>query len=593
METLEAIRFNITKENEVNQMLAHLNQEGYVVIADAIPSQEEIERFKDLFWNYIETTSNQTITRDDPISWNDVNGWPGNKSTGIISSPSFNHSSFMWNLRLLPRVKEAFSHIWKTNDLLVSFDAGNAFRPWKHNSQWVTEGSWWHVDQNALRGPSRQGRVCVQGLVSLYDATSETGGLCVIPRSHLIHQDICERSPSAKLMTDYVHISANDPLISSLSSGKDLSPVVVGCKAGDLILWDSRLIHCNSPSSQAPSKASSCSSSAAAVLPSEMDSRTMKPPSIMKDASMDGTLMKGRLERKAGSKDDEEDEILCGGLIPEKGKANRNGVVEDDYEFINEDDTYDVMMYSLESTPRSPTSAPSPRSPRIRTANPIKAVADDNVEELNNSALQAVQDVNLVCESPVKSSSVSSVPLTNRGSCFDLIRLVGYVCMLPKSLASPAVIRSRKNGYLYQVPTSHWPTQLIDLPFQAPTKVSSPLRSRRSYSRRRKSTKKAFRNSDTIIMGERDFFDEDSEEEEKDSQISWKNVPVEQMKLIGFSNWEIQLKKFRLTDFCRGFYVRVVSHRSPASPPSSPVRTSSSPPSPASIALMKDNAILA
>jgi hypothetical protein len=600
METLEAIRFNLRTENEVYDMLSHLDQEGYAVIANAVPTHEEIEQLKDLFWNCIETTSNQTITRDDPISWSDANGWPGNKSTGIISSPSFNHSSFMWNLRLLPRVKEAFSHIWKTNDLLVSFDAGNAFRPWKHNSQWVTEGSWWHIDQNALKGPSRQGRVCVQGLVSLFDATSETGGLCVIPRSHLLHQEICERSPSAKLMTDYVHIPVNDPLFASASSAdsstvsasaKDLVPVVVGCKAGDLILWDSRLIHCNSPSSLAPSKALSTTGclSSAAVTSSDVVSQTVRPPSILYDAGKETNSTRESRTGKTGSKDDEEEEIVIGGLIPEREK--RNGVVDDDYEFINEDDTYDFMMYSLESTPRSPVSASSPRSPRIRTVNPSTVVSANSEEQ--NKSTQSNRDLSLTCESRNNSSNAPPSSSTIVPS-FDLIRLVGYVCMLPKSFASPAVIRSRKNAYLYQVPTSHWPTQLIDLPFQVSNKVCSPLPSRRSYSRRRKSAKKAFRNSDTIVMGERDFFDEDSdEEEEEDSHLNWKDVPVEQMRLIGFSSWEIQLKKFRFTEFCRGFYVRVVSSRPSSALWSSPDRSPPSPHSPASVAMMKDHAVLA
>lgn len=116
------------------------------------------------------------------------------------------------------------------DDLIVSFDGGNAFRPWKINRSWSTKGGWWHVDQvcrfaypyvfclnasqNSLRGPHRCGRVCVQGLVTYYDATEDTGGLCVIPASHRAHDELCNRSASAKSLIDFVSVNAHDPILS-------------------------------------------------------------------------------------------------------------------------------------------------------------------------------------------------------------------------------------------------------------------------------------------------------------------------------------------------------------------------------------------
>jgi hypothetical protein len=129
---------------------------------------------------------------------------------GIISGPAFNHSDFCWGTRLLPGkccrfktaqhfqrtwhlprpwhllrrdlplcslfllcflrpnfvlqgVSDAFSLVFGGDrDLVVSFDGGNAFRPWRHNPSWKTKGGWWHVDQNSLKGEQRRGRVCVQ-----------------------------------------------------------------------------------------------------------------------------------------------------------------------------------------------------------------------------------------------------------------------------------------------------------------------------------------------------------------------------------------------------------------------------------------------
>jgi hypothetical protein len=54
----------------------------------------------------------------------------------------------------------------------------------------------------------------VQGLVTYYDATEDTGGLCVIPASHRAHDELCNRSASAKSLIDFVSVNAHDPILS-------------------------------------------------------------------------------------------------------------------------------------------------------------------------------------------------------------------------------------------------------------------------------------------------------------------------------------------------------------------------------------------
>jgi hypothetical protein len=138
-------------------------------------------------------------------------------------------------------VKTAFASIWSTEELLVSFDAGNAFRPWQIHPGWVTGRNWWHVDQNSTRGPERTGKVCVQGLITYYDVTENTGGLCVFPGSQLDHDALCRRSSSADTKRDFVYLETTDPI---LTDNKAIMPLA---KSGDLILWDSRVVHCNTP----------------------------------------------------------------------------------------------------------------------------------------------------------------------------------------------------------------------------------------------------------------------------------------------------------------------------------------------------------
>ena len=53
----------------------------------------------------------------------------------------------------------------------------------------------------------------MQGLVTYYNANADTGGLCVIPGSHLAHDDLCGRAASAKLKIDFVSVAADDPIL--------------------------------------------------------------------------------------------------------------------------------------------------------------------------------------------------------------------------------------------------------------------------------------------------------------------------------------------------------------------------------------------
>ena len=148
-----------------------------------------------------------------------------------------NHSKFCWNTRILPNIKKAFTKIWNTNELLVSYDAINVFRPYKWYPEWLTKSNWWHVDQHGLsRGYNR---ICVQGLVTYYDVTQETGGLCVIPKSHIYYKEISLRNDNINQIQDFVTIPMKDSLLQTYDG------ILIAAKAGDLILWDSRTIHCN------------------------------------------------------------------------------------------------------------------------------------------------------------------------------------------------------------------------------------------------------------------------------------------------------------------------------------------------------------
>lgn len=219
--------------------LAHLNEEGYAVVAD-VASASEIEHAKDLLWQFLEESVG--CQRSSPSTWTDERlERVGSVRNGILNSMGICQSTFMWYMRTLPKAHQVFEQIWGTSELLVSFDGANIFRPWHHGFR-KTMCGWWHVDQ----GRGKQGRQAVQGLVSLFPSDGHTGGLTVVPRTHLRHAEVVEDQQNPK--QDYCAVQPYSPVLQ-----EEMQRRLVCCRAGDLVLWDSRTVHANAPAPQEPS----------------------------------------------------------------------------------------------------------------------------------------------------------------------------------------------------------------------------------------------------------------------------------------------------------------------------------------------------
>ncbi|CAF4692371.1 unnamed protein product, partial [Rotaria sp. Silwood1] len=162
---------------------------------------------------------------------------PSFSSHGVISGHGIGQSDFLWSVRSNRQIKSVFARLWNTRELLVSFDGCGIFRDWRYNPTWKTNDGWEHVDQNPKKKPDR---CCVQGMVSLTDQNERTGGLIVYPRTHLRFTELCDITENSK---DFLKIPLNHPI---MNQGKTLGKLV-HCRAGDLIIWDSRTVHCNSP----------------------------------------------------------------------------------------------------------------------------------------------------------------------------------------------------------------------------------------------------------------------------------------------------------------------------------------------------------
>jgi len=225
--------------NDTESYLDFLDQHGFVVIANVI-SGEEIEKGKDMFWEWMEGLGSGII-RDDPNTWIDKN-WPSKArfGSGIMHTCGVGQSDLQWFIRTRPSVRKVFEEIWETKELLTSYDGFAGWRPWQYNSTWRTSPSWFHVDQNPA---TNQGRECFQAQVTLTPSTHETGGFTCIPGSHKCFPEFEEpfQTCNHKIWRLTFKGIKNHRV-------QKMDKIHVCCEAGDMVIWDSRLMHASTHS---------------------------------------------------------------------------------------------------------------------------------------------------------------------------------------------------------------------------------------------------------------------------------------------------------------------------------------------------------
>jgi len=435
-------RFDFGDETERKQGLDFLSEHGYVIVKSVLTAAE-LETSKELFWDFMENLPQRMSTsragrvaevwsqklgvrRSDPRSWEKQNGWIAWRKNGIISDAGFGQSPFLWYIRSRPRVKQAFSAVWNTSDLITSFDGGNAFRPWQLQFDWMTQGGWFHVDQNASLLPDR---ACVQGLVSILDTTPEVGGLTVIPGSHHHFRRIGGELQRAQRLPQGHFVEIPDALLDSLH----VEPVVLLCQAGDLCLWDSRTIHCNSPAEPAR---------VAAHLRTLYSTRRVDK----KEVPYPSHVAAARSEEEIKSSAREQREFPC------SASAGNSGIA-----------AAAAAQKKSDSSPLDLAQALAQEIKLKKSASRVSTPSGQVYYELKGQRF-----LDAACSQPF--TSAAQLEGVNSGAQWDeqalqklasqpwaLIRLVGYVCMTPAAFATPEVLRQRRRAVIDNVTSTHWP----------------------------------------------------------------------------------------------------------------------------------------
>lgn len=222
--SLDDLQYRIA--DQALDWLQHLHTHGWAVA----PIVGWDPKFTGMFFDWFESC-NTNFRRNDPSTWKAKN--MPIMLHGILKH-YFGHTELQWRIREL--CVPIFERIWGCagRDLLAAFDGG-CFLPAIPKDELRNRGfkSWIHHDANKWD----IGFSCVQGVVNFEENGPEDGGLVLVEGSRDIFSQYLDKHPSSGIVWGPVDMS------DSLVSNKPL--VKICAPAGSIILFDSRMFHCN------------------------------------------------------------------------------------------------------------------------------------------------------------------------------------------------------------------------------------------------------------------------------------------------------------------------------------------------------------
>ena len=192
-----------------------LIEKGYAIIPDIL-SGEEVKAAKEMFFRWQNTIPDHDWIHNaiDPH--------------GIYKHHSAGQQEHAWYIRTRPSVQDVFKHLWKTDELIVSFD-GSCYISKDCAKK---DNIWTHTDQCA----NKHDLECYQGFVALTSNKERT--LIVYEGSHMLHEKYFKDRGITG--TKNWHLIEHEYL-AEIQDQKRILEV----PAGALVLWDSRTFHQN------------------------------------------------------------------------------------------------------------------------------------------------------------------------------------------------------------------------------------------------------------------------------------------------------------------------------------------------------------
>lgn len=197
---------------------AFWQEQGYIVIKQAVPREQALQT-AEFLWEFEEKHPDKPETwYTAPRAEMQMKELAG---TGMVEV--YNHQK-LWNNRQMPRVYEAFTDIWGTDELWVTIDRANLNFPIRPGFEYK---GFIHWDYDPSTKPQN-----VQGVLALADQMDEEmGGFQCIPWLYRNFDQWIKTQPAGH--------NPFQPDITGL--GDKL--VKVTMEAGDLLIFNSQLAH--------------------------------------------------------------------------------------------------------------------------------------------------------------------------------------------------------------------------------------------------------------------------------------------------------------------------------------------------------------
>jgi hypothetical protein len=218
-----------------------LKKYGVAIVPGVLTSQECKNMF-DGSWSYFEHISqgwNRPIARNDKSTWRGFYDLYPLHSM-LVQHWQVGHPQSTWDVRQNPKVVKVFSDIWKVEptELVSSFD-GMSFNipPEDTNKGWHRQ-TWYHSDQSFTRHEYE----CVQSWVTSLRVKKGDATLGFLEKSHKYHNDFAQEF-DIQVKEDWYKLGTSDE-INFYTSTKGCQERRIQCLKGDMVLWDSRTIHC-------------------------------------------------------------------------------------------------------------------------------------------------------------------------------------------------------------------------------------------------------------------------------------------------------------------------------------------------------------
>jgi len=219
-----------------------LERDGVVIIPGVL-KPEECEAMYTGMWDMFEHVSsrwNEPISRSEPSTWKNFKYLMPNNNM-MYQMFELPHSQHLWDIRSNEKIVKIWADFWdvKPDDLLVSFDGISWLPPHEEIPDYTLpefNTQWFHLDQTVLK-TKLEG---VQGWVTGMDVNPGDATLIYYNQSHkMIGEFVGEFGVRTK--SDWFLLEdEEDEFFRSRCEIKE-----VRCPAGSLVIWDSRLVHCN------------------------------------------------------------------------------------------------------------------------------------------------------------------------------------------------------------------------------------------------------------------------------------------------------------------------------------------------------------